>query len=240
MMVKKTKGPLYIQIKEILKDRILNGEYALNTYIPSEPQLENEFTVSKITVRNAIKELVQEGYLEKKSGRGTKVIANVSVAKLAKGKHFTEILVEEGHRITKNVLSIKQVELVDCTALQPIFGDQCIKIERVYSLNNEPYIYFIHYLSLKLSEEEIKDVQITSLYRFLEEHHIRPESFRDEFHVSVAPSSIKDALNLEESAAVLKRIRRSSDEDGNIVEYSEGYYNTAKQNYVVSYNDSNQ
>ena len=89
MNVNRKKGPMYLQIKEILKDRILHGVYAIHTNIPSEPQLEEEFNVSKITVRNAIKELVQEGYLEKKSGKGPKVIANVSTAKLSKGKRFT-------------------------------------------------------------------------------------------------------------------------------------------------------
>lgn len=72
MNVMKRNGPLYLQIKEILKDRILHGEYAIHTIIPSEPQLEKEFRVSKITIRNAIKELVQEGYLEKEVVSGQK------------------------------------------------------------------------------------------------------------------------------------------------------------------------
>jgi len=53
--------PLYLQIKNILKERILHGVYPLGMNIPSEPQLEQEFGVSKITVRGAIQELVQEG-----------------------------------------------------------------------------------------------------------------------------------------------------------------------------------
>ena len=56
-----------MQIKNIIRDRILHGVYAIHTNIPSEPQLEEEFKVSKITVRNAIKELAQEGYLKRKA-----------------------------------------------------------------------------------------------------------------------------------------------------------------------------
>ncbi|MBT2655576.1 GntR family transcriptional regulator [Bacillus sp. ISL-18] len=234
------KGPLYLQIKEILKDRILHGVYAIHTNIPSEPQLEEEFNVSKITIRNAIKELVQEGYLEKKSGKGTKVIANVSITKLSKGKRFTEILVEEGNHITKKVLSIRKAELSPESELYSLFGDNCIQIERIYLLNNEPYIHFTHYILLNMSDGEVKDVHIGSLYRFLEENNIRLESFRDEFSVSLAPSYVSERLNLEKETTVLKRIRRSSDEEGNVLEYSEGYYNTAKQNYIVTYNDSKQ
>ena len=238
MNVNRKKGPMYLQIKEILKDRILHGVYAIHTNIPSEPQLEEEFNVSKITIRNAIKELVQEGYLEKKSGKGTKVIANVSSAKLSKGKRFTELLVEEGHHITKKVLNINRAELSPDSELYSLFGSHCVQIERLYLLDNEPYIHFTHYILLDISEEELEDVNFGSLYRFLEEQNIRLESFRDEFAVSIAPSHVSDRLNVERDTVMLKRIRRSSDDEGNVLEYSVGYYNTGKQNYIVNYNDS--
>ncbi|MCM2535996.1 GntR family transcriptional regulator [Neobacillus pocheonensis] len=238
MNVNQKKGPLYLQIKEILKDRILHGVYPIHTNIPSEPQLEEEFNVSKITIRNAIKELAQDGYIEKKSGKGTKVIANVSNARLSKGKRFTEILVEEGHHITKKVLSIKKAELPIDSELYSLFGENCVQIERIYLLENEPYIHFTHYILLDISEEELEEVHLGSLYRFLEENNIRLESFRDEFAVAVAPHHVCEILNLEKDIAVLKRIRRSSDEEGNVLEYSVGYYNTGKQNYIVTYNDS--
>jgi len=124
--------------------------------------------------------------------------------------------------------------------LYSLFGDNCIQIERIYLLNNEPYIHFTHYILLNMSDGEVKDVHIGSLYRFLEENNIRLESFRDEFSVSIAPSYVSERLNLEKDTTVLKRIRRSSDEEGNVLEYSVGYYNTAKQNYIVTYNDSKQ
>ena len=72
MSLSRKDKPLYLQIKNIIKERILHGVYPLGENIPSEPQLEQEFAVSKITVRNAIQELAQEGYVEKGSGRGTK------------------------------------------------------------------------------------------------------------------------------------------------------------------------
>ncbi|KMY48418.1 GntR family transcriptional regulator [Peribacillus loiseleuriae] len=233
------KGPLYIQIKEILKDRILHGVYAVNTYIPSEPLLEEEFNVSKITVRNAIKELVQEGFIEKKSGKGTKVITNASNVKLAKGKHFTELLVEEGHQIIKKVLSIKRSQLSIESSLYPLFSENCLQIERIYLLDGEPYIHFSHYILLDISDEELNDVQINSLYHFMEKNNIKLETFRDEFAVAIAPSHICESLKLEKDTTVLKRIRLSHDEEGNIKEYSEGYYNTTKHNYIVSYNERN-
>ncbi|MGE7603720.1 GntR family transcriptional regulator [Peribacillus sp. NPDC097675] len=237
MIVNRKKGPLYLQIKEILKDRILHGIYTINTNIPSEPQLEQEFNVSKVTIRNAIKELEQEGYVEKKSGKGTKVIANGSIVKLSKGKRFTELLVEEGHSIIKKVINIKRAELSSDSQLYSVFGENCIQIDRVYLLDNEAYIYFTHYILLEISAEELNEMQINSLYRFLEDQNIKLETFRDEFDVAIPPHHVCEILKMKKNSAVLKRIRISSDGDGNVMEYSEGYYNTAKQNYIVTYNE---
>lgn len=238
MNVSRNKGPLYLQIKEIMKDRILHGVYPIHSIIPSEPQLEAEFGVSKITIRNAIKELAIEGFVEKKSGIGTTVIANVSKTKLSKGKRFTELLVEEGHHMTKQILSIQKAKWPEEAGGIPLSGENCIKIERIYFLNSEPYIYFTHYLSINWPEKEVEELQINSLYRFLEENSIKLESFQDEFGAAIAPAQAADALKLEDQTALLKRIRRSRDESGRIVEYSVGYYNSDKHNYVVNYSDS--
>ena len=60
--------------------------------------------MSKITVRNAIKELVQEGYVEKKSGKGTKVIRILHCQSFQRESDLQKLLVEEGHYSIKKVL----------------------------------------------------------------------------------------------------------------------------------------
>jgi len=68
----KKKEILYEMVANHIKEDILNGTYPLGGLIPSEPELEKQYNVSKITVRTAIEGLVTEGYLEKRSGVGTK------------------------------------------------------------------------------------------------------------------------------------------------------------------------
>lgn len=235
MNISKRKGPLYLQIKNILKDRISHGVYALGENIPSEPQLENEFNVSKITVRNAINELVQEGYLEKKSGKGTKVIRNTSTSKLSKGKRFTEILVGAGHKIYKQLVQAEIVTNEEGTEPYELFGKHCLRIERLYHFDDVPYIHFTHYLTTILEDIELADLSTQSLYGLIEEEGISLEKFRDEFAAVAAPSQIGGILGLETEAPLLKRMRYAYDEAGNIIEYSVGYYNTEMQHYVVNY-----
>ena len=63
--------PLYQQIYDEIKGSIENGTYQPKQRIPSEPELADEFGVSRITVRRAIEELCAGGYLVKQQGRGT-------------------------------------------------------------------------------------------------------------------------------------------------------------------------
>ncbi|MCL6458051.1 MAG: GntR family transcriptional regulator [Gorillibacterium sp.] len=238
MTITRKKGPLYLQIKKIIKDRIIQGVYPLGTIIPSEPQLENEFQVSKMTVRNAIKELSQEGYVEKKSGFGTIVLRNTSYTMLSKGKRFTEILLEEGHQLEKRLLSSALASNEAGSYAYELFGPFCQRIERLYILDGQPYIHFIHFLTpaaLADKDSGATEINIQSLYDLLEEKNITLEYFKDRFAVEGATSATRLLLDLPEYAYVLKRSRNSYDGEGKLIEYSIGYYNTELHQYVVSY-----
>lgn len=236
MNVTRKKGPLYLQVRNIIKDRILHGVYPVDVNIPSEPQLENEFNVSKITIRNAIKELVQEGYLEKKSGKGTRVIRNTSSAKLSKGKRFTEVLVEEGHKIQRQLLQAEVIENQEGTESYRLFGKQCYRIERLYQLDDKPYIHFTHYVIARQMEGiEFEDLNSQSLYDVIEEQGIYLEGFRDYFAVAIAPTYVENRLGVKEEMPLLKRTRYAYDENEKVIEFSEGYYNSDMQQYIVNY-----
>lgn len=63
--------PLYKQIIDILMERINSGQYVVEDKLPSEVMLMQEFSVSRITIRNAITEMVEDGILYKVQGKGT-------------------------------------------------------------------------------------------------------------------------------------------------------------------------
>ncbi|HHX36377.1 MAG TPA: GntR family transcriptional regulator, partial [Clostridiaceae bacterium] len=66
--------PLYIQVKDAIMDVIKDGTYRSGNRIPSEVELGEMFDVSRPTVRQAVSELVAEGVLVIKKGRGTYVV----------------------------------------------------------------------------------------------------------------------------------------------------------------------
>lgn len=61
--------PLYLQLKNKIKDLIESGEIQKGEKIPSEYELCKKYNVSRITVRNALAELKDTGYLIKKQGK---------------------------------------------------------------------------------------------------------------------------------------------------------------------------
>lgn len=89
--------PLYIQIKKIIKDKILSNEYAPGDAIPSEAQLQKRFGVSRITARQAIAQLETEGLVERARGKGTRVIFQNKIEEELIGiKSFTNEMLERG------------------------------------------------------------------------------------------------------------------------------------------------
>lgn len=63
--------PLYQQVMDDIKDNIESGRYREGEKIPSETELSQAYSVSRITIRRAVEELSEEGYLTKRQGKGT-------------------------------------------------------------------------------------------------------------------------------------------------------------------------
>lgn len=63
--------PLYFQLKEIILDEIKKGNYPSGSVIPTENNISDFFGISRTTVRQAITELVQEGWLYRVKSKGT-------------------------------------------------------------------------------------------------------------------------------------------------------------------------
>jgi len=63
--------PLYKQLKDVLKQKITAGEFKPGEALPGERQLMETYGVSRVTVRQAIAELVNEGLLYRQHGKGT-------------------------------------------------------------------------------------------------------------------------------------------------------------------------
>ena len=102
--------PLYTQIREVLRARILDGTYQPHQQMPSEGDMINLFGVSRITVRQALSDLQNEGLIFRIHGKGTFVSKPKAFQDLGRLQGFGEAMRQMGYETYSKVLSIKTVK----------------------------------------------------------------------------------------------------------------------------------
>lgn len=121
--------PLYQQVLEDIKAKIAAGHYLPGMRIPSEAELSGLYSVSRVTIRRAIEELVGEGYLTKRQGKGTYVNQRKMTRKIRQSsaiQSFTEVCAEMGMTAGAHVL--------ECSVVPPtpeeqlLFGEDCKRL----------------------------------------------------------------------------------------------------------------
>ena len=99
--------PMYIKIHNQLRRDIENHVYQVGDRIPAERQLAEQFKVSRMTLRQAIKTLEEEGILERRLGSGTYVASQKVQEKMSGIMSFTEITRANGQTPSSKLVSYK-------------------------------------------------------------------------------------------------------------------------------------
>jgi GntR family transcriptional regulator len=146
--------PLYYQLKELLTGRITSDEWQPGDMLPTEEQLQEQYELSRTTVRQALKELEFEGKISRYRGRGT----FVSKPKISHSPdpHFnlTAYLTQQGMEPGWQVLSAGWVsataEVADRLGVKA--GSRVYQLQRLRMANDEPIGYHITHVIPVLGE----------------------------------------------------------------------------------------
>ncbi|MBF8807476.1 MAG: GntR family transcriptional regulator [Enterococcus lacertideformus] len=225
---------LYLEVADKIKEDIFSGKYPIGTMLPTENELEEMFQVSKITVRKAIELLAVDEYVEKKSGRGTTVLSNRPYNRLSKAASFTQILENSQHEIRKETLELKKRTLKKENPLFALFGSTVTCFKRLYYLNDQPYIYFTHYLPSDLMELKRNEFDEESLYRLLTQKGYAIDAFSDDFSAIFFTKEEQKILKTTSEIGI-RRTRQSKSQQGMVIEYSEALYDTNLHPYHIDY-----
>lgn len=157
------KIPLYFQLEQIIKSKILMGELMPGEQIPIDKNLCEQYQVSIITARQAVLNLVTEGLLIRIQGKGTFVaeglrdIKNIRTLQLSGDIHD---VIPEGLKAQQvSVLDIMKIKAPTRVAeiLDIEEGKQIIQVRRTRSHNNIPVSYIKNYLPLEIGEKIKKE-----------------------------------------------------------------------------------
>lgn len=230
----KRKGVLYLGIADTIKQDIQNNIYPVGTMLPTENDFEKKFSVSKITIRKAIEVLALQGYVEKKSGKGTTVISNRLFNKLSKGESFSTVLEKQGLVIEKEIIAVEKINVAEQAELAQYFQPVATKVTRMYLADGQPFIMFTHYLPGNVLSSIKKNLATTSLYNILADNRYLVDRFEDQFCVAKLTPVEQVSLKTTETHA-MKRIRKSFNKDGQVIEVASSLYNTSIHPYEIHF-----
>lgn len=166
--------PKYYVVKKSLMERIDNDEFGVGSMIPSERELMAMFDVSRITVRKAVEELEQEGYLYKVQGKGTYVKGDQRSQDLISITSCTQDVIRFGMTPSRKVISndFIQADKKRQRRLNLAAGENVFCLSRIYYADGEPINYTTAYLPQKfLPGIEKHDFSNESLYDVLEKEY---------------------------------------------------------------------
>jgi GntR family transcriptional regulator len=143
--------PLYLQIADALRDRIVRGVWQHGELIPSLDQIAAEFDVARVTARQAVQLLMTEGALTPKRGRGTFVSATTASAKPVQVVTSLNALADMYRSTTPELLTIDENNrLPPVGAPHGELAEKYTYMKRVHSTGGAPYCVIALYLDEKI------------------------------------------------------------------------------------------
>ena len=227
--------PLYARVLEALRQDLAGGVWRPGDQMPTEPELIARFGVSRITVREALSELVHAGLLYRRSGKGTFVTQPKIVQELHALTGFVEDMVALGMRASARVVSIQRVP-ADATVAQNLElpqGRLVLRIERVRLGNEEPLSFDVTYLPPALGERVAReDLALHPIFALLEDKYGIPLGYADfRMHAATADARVARQLDVARGAPVLVIERMTYSENGTPLDYERLYYRGDRISY---------
>lgn len=214
--------PLYLQIKEALKKRILNGEYGPYQRLPSESELMAHFGVSRITVRQALRDLIGEGLIFTSQGKGTFASKPKAAQDVQHLEGLGEAMSAQGYETTARLLSIREITPSKDVQekLKVAAKDGVVEIVRVRYLNREPVSVDTSYFPMVIGKKLFSRDLEGDIFPMLE-NEFRIPLGRAEISLEARPADTKTAklLGMEVGAPIMWVQRLTRDRHDHPVDY---------------------
>ena len=229
--------PLYLQVRDVLAERIASHAWKPSTVIPNEGDLAREFGVSSGTMRKALDLLEAERLLTRRQGRGTYVNDQAS-ADLS--TRYTKIWGLKGEHITGDISLVRSEETeaneAECLRLRLKPSDRVHRVQRVRAYKGEAFlvedIALPAHLFPGVAGRKETPPRIVSL---AQEFGILLGKCEERVYVGTAAADVAQRLNLAPDAPVLVLDRVIFDLDGRPVEWRLGRGNFVGKYYLAEF-----
>jgi GntR family transcriptional regulator, N-acetylglucosamine utilization regulator len=220
--------PLYDQLKAAIDERIESGEWSPETQVPSERGLCEQFQISRITVRQALNQLVSDGRLIRIHGRGTYVAPSPLKKCLLPLVGFSEDMLARGQKPGAHVLQFESATAPPHVARALELGawEEIIILKRLRLANGRPMAVETVHIPKRvcpgLLQEDLED---RSFYQLLKKKYgISPVRAAQQWQAVACPTPDAKLLGIRRGSPVLRIQRTTFEREGHPFEHLESFF----------------
>lgn len=230
--------PLYYQLATLMRQQIVTGEHRPGDKIPPESKLVEDYGVSRMTVRQAMRSLEEEGLIRREPGRGTFVTerAPETGGDLELDCSIDD-LISMGMATSVQLLSLEELPATPAEArdleLQP--GEPIVCCRRLRMLRRQPYCYIVNRLPAEIGRRIGEpNWRQGSVLRFVEEQlSMRLRIARQRLRATLADAVLARWLGVRVGAPLLLVDYHIRTDEGRPVETAELYYRSDLYSFTL-------
>ncbi|WP_226038576.1 GntR family transcriptional regulator [Aquibacillus saliphilus] len=236
MIDKSSPIPIYYQLEEYIKKLIESGQLKPGDALPSEREYSDKYGISRMTVRQAILNLVNDRYLYRVKGSGTFVMEQKLEQKLQGLTSFTEDMKARGMKAGSTLVNFeiipahrKLASLLNIPEHGPVY-----EIKRIRLAEDIPMALERTYISANLLQGLTEKIVENSLYKYIEETlNMKIDSGTQLIEASVANKEEVNLLEIPELSPVMIMQRTSKLEDNRVFEIVKSTYRADRYKFMI-------
>ncbi|WP_141432226.1 GntR family transcriptional regulator [Bacillus sp. 03113] len=236
MIDKSSPLPIYYQLEELIKKKIEIGELQPNDILPSEREYSEYYQISRMTVRQAFTNLVNDGYLYRRKGKGTFVAEKKFEQELIGLTSFTEEMKKRGLTPSSKMLHFelipatkKMASMLKIKENEPVY-----EIIRIRLADKEPMAFETLYMSANLVKGLTAEIASHSLYEYIEEKSgLKMAHASQTIESSIATDAEAQHLNIPKGSPILLFHRHSYLENNTPIEVAKSSYRADRYKFSI-------
>ena len=230
------KSPIYLQLREVVRSKIEEGEYPPGMAIPSENELSEMYGVNRLTVRNAVDALVSEGLLRRIQGKGAFVVGDRLERDLDSLSGFRQTIHEHNAEPGTKVLAKTRRKAGGKYAR--IFGigedDDIFYIRRLNTATCEPISVEHTFIpAAKVPKLDGIDLGVVSFYEVYGFYGVSPVRAYETLDLVTLEARDARMLGVDPGQVVLLFTCYTYDKDDDVIEYTCSYTRGDKCSFTV-------
>ncbi|MBD1569989.1 MULTISPECIES: GntR family transcriptional regulator [Aliivibrio] len=231
-----TRLPMYRQIADAIREKISQGEYKVGEALPSEAQLRELFSVSRVTIRQSLKLLIENDELESVQGSGTYVKENKINYDIYQQSSFQEKWAHLDVVTHSDVIAfeITKASIAMAEHLDISENDKVFYVKRVRFMDDSPITVEETWMPVELFPDLSYQVMQQSKYDFIEnQKKMVIDRSEQELVPILPPQDIADLLHIDPTQPIIEKRNRGYLQGDVVFEYSRNYFTSTDYKFTL-------